>query len=529
MRDIKNLPTPREYALMAQAVYSDMLAADDNFGLDDSWERLANQYPEGSWGLGVTCFINQENKQLVISVRGTVPSSTFNLLSNFGLFHGQIPPGVDTTYIYTSDIKDKKVKVSQKTKRAAEDVVMAFAKDASKKNAAPSPSSSSSSEGDLQLVDLVKMKQASMTVQANSERPSLNAIACDEVGVGTDLMITAIMPLLALAQRVTVVSASGAVESLVAGVSLSSTNAQSLLDEATMKEFDTNETQKALKSEALKDYHISFTGHSLGACIAEVVAARFGCLAVTFDSPGTLGLINKDPFNSHKELAKELILSFLSAPNLINCCNQHAGRLYRLYISHVENGWTYSHAVAGVAGTLFRLGIYTAVAASGGVAAAPAACYGIGAGVAGAAVEKIGGCFDNIHWTLRQHSIKNLTDSFSSDSNLPIKLYTVEQWPTLRELVLLISQKTKNLFTSFIPMAEQNRGIHNSFKENAYHEARIEGLSCYKASLTEDASEIKNKLESNLSSMLKKASHNVAKEHSDDNDSDEASFTTRLS
>ncbi|PWU07284.1 MAG: hypothetical protein C5B43_00575, partial [Verrucomicrobia bacterium] len=89
-------------------------------------------------------------------------------------------------------------------------------------------------------------------------------------------------------------------------------------------------------------YRLSFTGHGLGAWLAEL--SVFYChayfhypnvKAVTFDSPGTLTimeeLLSKVKNKNEKIKLKNLdIVSYLTVSNTINSCNSHIGKIYRL-------------------------------------------------------------------------------------------------------------------------------------------------------------------------------------------------------
>ncbi len=102
-------------------------------------------------------------------------------------------------------------------------------------------------------------------------------------------------------------------------------------------------TKEALNYAKEKGYSFSVTGHSLGAWLAE--QSVFFChlefnyrevKAVTFDSPGSLATWKKfqpNVLNAESEYkAKGLdITTYLSAPNIVNCCNRHIGRVYRLF------------------------------------------------------------------------------------------------------------------------------------------------------------------------------------------------------
>ena len=90
---------------------------------------------------------------------------------------------------------------------------------------------------------------------------------------------------------------------------------------------------------------LSFTGHSLGAYLAEL--SVYYChmdlnfknvKAVTFDGPGSLDMM--------EQLSKNLLIRFdptqldiiryTAGPNMVNCANKHVGVSYRLF-PRVEN------------------------------------------------------------------------------------------------------------------------------------------------------------------------------------------------
>ena len=94
---------------------------------------------------------------------------------------------------------------------------------------------------------------------------------------------------------------------------------------------------------------LSFTGHSLGAFLAEV--SVFYCHrsldfarvnAVTFESPGsyeTLASMQSQMSGEEIDLNQLDIIGYLSYPNLINTCNHHVGTLYQLDPHLGDWGW----------------------------------------------------------------------------------------------------------------------------------------------------------------------------------------------
>lgn len=86
-------------------------------------------------------------------------------------------------------------------------------------------------------------------------------------------------------------------------------------------------------------YTFSFAGHSLGAGLAELGACHFNLPAVTFDSPGTSGMINmsamEEPCFRHKTgqppfPATFKLKTYLSAPsNYIHRAEGHFGKIFQ--------------------------------------------------------------------------------------------------------------------------------------------------------------------------------------------------------
>lgn len=118
-------------------------------------------------------------------------------------------------------------------------------------------------------------------------------------------------------------------------------------------------TQKAVSllkeenqdEEDVNQYRLSFTGHSLGAFLAELSVYychwNFGFKlgeinAVTFESPGCLETL--EGINAHHpqgkiDLHRLDIVSYLSYPNLVNTCNRHVGTAYAVQPDLGRWGW----------------------------------------------------------------------------------------------------------------------------------------------------------------------------------------------
>jgi len=102
-------------------------------------------------------------------------------------------------------------------------------------------------------------------------------------------------------------------------------------------------TKDAVDYTRTNEFNLSITGHSLGGYLAELAVAF--CYrdfsyrqtrGIVFDSPGTVNKLDKFKPNvinkaTKFSIANLPIITYLSAPNLINTCNGHPGEVYRVY------------------------------------------------------------------------------------------------------------------------------------------------------------------------------------------------------
>ena len=110
-------------------------------------------------------------------------------------------------------------------------------------------------------------------------------------------------------------------------------------------------TEEAIKLAKKLGYRLSFTGHSLGAWLAELSAfyshAYFdyrNVKAVTFESPGTLPMLEKLQSNIQSRQTQVNIddieiVTYLASPNPVNCCNKHMGRVYTMKVGMAYTDW----------------------------------------------------------------------------------------------------------------------------------------------------------------------------------------------
>ena len=109
-------------------------------------------------------------------------------------------------------------------------------------------------------------------------------------------------------------------------------------------------TEEAIRIAKEKGYRLSFTGHSLGAWLAELSAfyshAFFSypnTKAVTFDSPGSLPMMEKLLPNIKNKNTVSLediqIVTYLARPTPVNCCNKHLGVIYKVELPKEVTTW----------------------------------------------------------------------------------------------------------------------------------------------------------------------------------------------
>ena len=102
------------------------------------------------------------------------------------------------------------------------------------------------------------------------------------------------------------------------------------------QQFDAAEifTQQAIAKYIQQYNHqptVIHTGHSLGAVLAELCAAKYNRQAVTFESPGTKPMIQKLFGDQKVNWKKFNITSYNAEPNKINSVHEHVGKVIPLY------------------------------------------------------------------------------------------------------------------------------------------------------------------------------------------------------
>jgi hypothetical protein len=198
-------------------------------------------------------------------------------------------------------------------------------------------------------------------------------------------------------------------------------------------------TQKAVNYAKEQSYHLSITGHSLGAWLSEM--SGYYCYRdfnypevkiINFDSPGSVAHMSDFEVNiknceTEFDIKNIDITTYLSAPNLVNCCNQHMGKVYRLFpeIFNLNNiDQTYLK-------WLYRIPIL------------------------GQKLKDNDFILEGL-LSLSGHSLKKLVESFNEQTGKPIKYMKVLHWPTIHYTPkqnitdLVIDNIAKNIPTSIL-------------------------------------------------------------------------------
>jgi hypothetical protein len=136
---------------------------------------------------------------------------------------------------------------------------------------------------------------------------------------------------------------------------------------------------KEVKAMFKDNFTILHTGHSLGGYIAEIVGLDLNQHSISFDAPGTYEAAKKIVPNLESVLNDTSITAYLASPNFINTLGEHStDKFYK--IEHFTNP-------SGVGHT------------------------------------------DYLRYSVDQHSMKRLMDSFSQETGLPREYELVEHWP----------------------------------------------------------------------------------------------------
>ena len=172
-------------------------------------------------------------------------------------------------------------------------------------------------------------------------------------------------------------------------------------------------------------YAVSFTGHSLGAWLADLsvyYCHRFfhfaNVKAVTFEAPGSETLIHTLEKSAAVDLTKLDIVSYLSQPTLLNSVSKHVGLSYLLNNTDVDKQLSWLEEA-------IELG-------------------------ASAAEDTTAG-FSRL---VNEQSLKFILEAFNHESGRPFVMQEIERWPSIT-LTSLSTDSNVNSVHSFVRLASE--------------------------------------------------------------------------
>ena len=229
-------------------------------------------------------------------------------------------------------------------------------------------------------------------------------------------------------------------------------------------------------------YSFKIIGYSLGGVMAELCATKLGIECITFESPGSVHLMQQHP-SSYPEKNYNLISAYLSAPNAINSLDAHPGNIFRMYLPQSQ-GYA-RHAVKCLLNTTFVTPVYNAYVSWFSLVKNSASrsisdsLNAVGLTVSSNPVVLM----EDITWLIGQHSIDNIA-SFLLNSG---KTTQMDSWP-ITPLIAInqelsqsgISQNILSFSKIFLPFQKDKPGIRNIFDEEGMKLAQNFNLPGYK-------------------------------------------------
>jgi len=203
------------------------------------------------------------------------------------------------------------------------------------------------------------------------------------------------------------------------------------------------------------NFTLSITGHSLGAFLAEI--SVYYCVyeldckyvkAVVFDGPGTFNLMksldkNKIENSINMITLREFdIVSYITAPNLDNCCNSHLGKVFTIFPKLEKDLGIYSKIIEKTIESKYESGLCTTI-------------YG--------------------------HDLINILPYFDVETGRPYKLKLVLRWPEISHKDIGTKKNMNQIKTSIINKlfsgsAEMIQGFLNLFIKKQEVLSTIESL-----------------------------------------------------
>ena len=445
------MPTDYECAYYAQQVYT------EGGGKPlPGWEIKETSYPNYRWNFGMASYWHRESSSLVIAFRGT--ESLWDLISDIAIWQRHIHPNQEHAdniaariqleaelggALFGTTFSDVFVKDEQVALSELRHVVALLA---------------------ATLVTAAVTSSASYaTANLGLPAPLLNLL---NVGIGVEVGNIAYEVL---------------IKKLNDDLIQSIDSAEKLTH---FKEKLEASFQKELKRGTNS---ITFVGHSMGAYIAEMSSCRLKKLfpnarlkinAVTFESPGTLSILEAAP--EYKLSDYNHIKSYLSAPNLVNTCHPHAGQVHRIYISHVESDWTWSHFSFSLWQSASRTAIYAALPITffTGPTIVPMVTFfgGLLSKMAAQGLHIVTGDYG---WLKRQHDKSNILACFSKKTGLPVYYSTMKSWPHASSIFSMAEKQAEIYLKTLKPFPNDAPGVRTIFWENHMNELQSQSLPSY--------------------------------------------------
>lgn len=432
-----------ELALLSNAVYD----AKGGIKLPDDWMRIDAYYPNDNNDLGIATYINTNIKSIVVAVRGSEKKNDYIEDIKLALLGG-IPNQIPISVNFLNNILNARTAHPAKTPKDCKismELVTAF------------------SENDFITQYILRFMRTVLSI-------------LDQIIPGTKENVESY------------------IESAVGKERYKDLMDQDLSIAPKMQN-RINEAMKACLS-SYPDYEVVTTGHSLGGAFAEIVGACGSVPTITFESPGTKELIQKQGDRINGEFLKRNFVFYVSGPNLVNTLDEHIGRGVRVVLNKASNSWKF---VTGA--SLNALKQSTAVGSIffGGIGAPLVATLG-------AEATQL---YGDVGYLSEQHSLENMIACFNNETkHIEIgKSLKIITWP-YRGVVGIAGTKAFSFLNSFNPIAADQPNLRTLFfsSEKDVIEAQIANMPNYKAENFTSVEELKEFIEADTSSGVKKPS-----------------------
>jgi hypothetical protein len=460
------------YAQLAEECY---IVQNDRLNLPENWKRIHCWAPDGGWDNFYALYVNENRKEVVLGIRGS--EKTYNFLSDAILvanaFTGihQSLPGQSDLENWAANIK---LHLNGQFRNENNQEIFdlhAFGEDIRKTNMELGREFSNYS---LALSFMSSLFIGLITFGTFGAGMFVNVIA---LLLKAGLIATDSLDLQDLSNKV---------KEKVAQICKQSEDLD--LEKLT-----------PLKNNNKKDYKFTIVGHSLGGFMAELCAIVNEVPCISFESPGGLEIMKTlERYRNKLEKNRHLISTYLSAPNIVNTLSGHPGNVYRLFISHAENRFSWSHLGRSFFSVICLVASYASFSAFGisagivlikGAVTAAQTCAEIGiltliAALAAGSLSGVIGMWKESKWFVRQHSIKSMVSYLKTSQMIKV----MKSWPkikcnrgnTFKRVIDEVATPFVNfLRDSFVPFQNDLPGIRNMLDEEKMREAQIRKIDGY--------------------------------------------------